>query len=281
MLTFEFLNAPAGFAMSETLLGNGLYSPLWMVLAAGVLNTLKVALPAWLLSMLLGTALGFAQLSQDAWVSRTARMIVQLVRNVPLLLLLLAVYFAWIKLFPPADQAWQINGMVYVSKSGLVVPELNDWTWQLPAQGRFAVEGGLALSTEWLALTLALGLYTAVYVAEVVRAGVQSVPTGQVHAARALGLNTMQVRRWVVWPLALRLAVPPLANQSINLLKNASLGVAVGYPELVSVGNTAMNQSGRVVECVLVVMLIYALLSALTAGLFARINRRVNAGASA
>ena len=98
-------------------------------------------------------------------------------------------------------------------------------------------------------------------------------------SALALGLNNAQTTRHVVLPLALRVAVPSLSNQYLNLLKNASLGVAVGYPELVSVANTAINQSGKAVECVLIILITYALLSAVAAGLMNALNTRVNRGA--
>lgn len=135
------------------------------------------------------------------------------------------------------------------------------------------------LSPEYLAVLLALVVYTAAFVAEVVRAGIQAVKPGMRQGALALGLNNRQLNRHVVLPLALRVMVPSLSNQYLNLLKNASLGVAVGYPELVSVANTAINQSGKAVECVLIILFTYALLSAVAAGLMNMLNTRVNRGA--
>jgi general L-amino acid transport system permease protein len=135
--------------------------------------------------------------------------------------------------------------------------------------------GGAALSPEYLAVVLALGLYSAAFVAEIVRAGIQSVPPGQVWAARALGLRGGQQLRWVVLPQALRVIVPSLTNQLLSLVKNSSLAVAVGYPELVSVANTSLNSTGRAFECIAVVMAVYLLLSLLIAALMNRYNARV------
>jgi general L-amino acid transport system permease protein len=194
---------------------------------------------------------------------------------VPLLLQLLAIYFAITQFLPIASQAWSFGDSVFLSKSGLAFPSFSE----APVRGRFSIEGGWVLSPEYLAVLLALVVYTAAFVAEIVRAGVQAVRPGMRQGALALGLSNAQTTRYVVLPLALRVVVPSLSNQYLNLLKNASLGVAVGYPELVSVANTAINQSGKAVECVLIILVTYALLSAVAAGLMNALNTRVNRGA--
>lgn len=278
-LKFSFLKDPAGFSLSESIFAVTAQSQYTELILAGLLNTMKVAVPALVLCSLLGLLIGLGRLSQAASWRWLCDAYVGLVRNVPMLLQLLAIYFAITRFLPIASEAWSWNGWLFLSKSGLALPVLSAGDWVLPQQGRFAVEAAWVLSPEYLAVLLALSIYTSAFVAEIVRAGVQSVPHGLVQAAWALGLNTQQTRREVVLPVALRLIVPALSNQYLNLLKNASLGVAVGYPELVSVSNTAMNQSGRVVECVLIVMLLYAVLSLLTARLMNDINKRVNRGA--
>ncbi len=126
-----------------------------------------------------------------------------------------------------------------------------------PIKGEFAIENGGALTPEFLAVLLGLTLYTAAFIAEVVRAGVQSVPRGQGEAASALGLSRQQEMRLVMLPQALRVIIPPLTNQYLNLTKNSSLAVAIGYPDVVSIANTALNQTGRAVECISIVMLVY------------------------
>jgi general L-amino acid transport system permease protein len=127
----------------------------------------------------------------------------------------------------------------------------------MPIKGEFAIENGGALTPEFLAVLLGLTLYTASFIAEVVRGGIASVPRGQGEAASALGLNRSQEMRLVMLPQALRVIIPPLTNQYLNLTKNSSLAVAIGYPDVVSIANTALNQTGRAVECISLVMLVY------------------------
>ena len=127
----------------------------------------------------------------------------------------------------------------------------------LPVKGEFSVENGGALTPEFLAILLGLTIYTAAFIAEVVRAGIASVPAGQGEAAAALGLDRGLEIRLVMLPQALRVIVPPLTNQYLNLTKNSSLAVAIGYPDIVSIANTAMNQTGRAVECIAILMAVY------------------------
>jgi len=126
-----------------------------------------------------------------------------------------------------------------------------------PTKGEFAIENGGALTPEFLAVLIGLTLYTAAFIAEVVRGGIASVPRGQGEAASALGLSRQQEMHLVMLPQALRVIIPPLTNQYLNLTKNSSLAVAIGYPDVVSIANTARNQTGRAVECISIVMLIY------------------------
>ena len=146
--------------------------------------------------------------------------------------------------------------------------------WELPALGEVQVEGGASWTPEFLAVLLGLTFYTAAFIAEVVRAGIASVPAGQVEASAALGLSRLRAMRLVVLPQALRLIVPPLTNQYLNLTKNSSLAVAVGYPDVVSIANTAINQSGRAVECIAIIMAVYLTTSLLTSAAMAWVNRR-------
>ncbi|MFO1204716.1 MAG: ABC transporter permease subunit [Burkholderiales bacterium] len=147
--------------------------------------------------------------------------------------------------------------------------------WQVPEQLAFAVDGGGSATPEFLALLLGLVLYTAAFVAEVVRSGIQSVDRGQVEAARALGLTPRLEMRLVVLPQALRVIVPPLTNQYLNLTKNSSLAVAIGYPDVVSIANTTLNQTGRAVECIAIIMAVYLATSLATAACMSWYNRRV------
>lgn len=141
-------------------------------------------------------------------------------------------------------------------------------SWQRPELQGFNFTGGWVLIPEFVALWLALSTYTAAYVAEIVRAGIQAVSPGQREAANALGLNASQTLRLVIIPQALRVIIPPLCGQYLNLTKNSSLGVAIGYPELVSVfAGTVLNQTGQAIEVIGITMAVYLALS-LTISLF-------------
>jgi general L-amino acid transport system permease protein len=144
----------------------------------------------------------------------------------------------------------------------------------VPIKGEFAIENGGALTPEFLSVLLGLTIYTAAFVAEVVRGGIQSVSTGQAEAASALGLSRGQTMRLVMLPQALRVIIPPVTNQYLNLTKNSSLAVAIGYPDVVSIANTAINQTGRAVECIALIMLVYLSTSLATSLLMNWYNTR-------
>jgi general L-amino acid transport system permease protein len=145
----------------------------------------------------------------------------------------------------------------------------------VPVFQRFNFEGGLRLSTEFAALLTGLVIYTGAFTAEVVRAGIQSVPRGQIEAARAVGLTQAQLLRLVVFPQALRVIIPPLISQYLNLTKNSSLAVAIGYPDLFFVGRTIINQAGRAAPVFALVMGVYLALSLFTSAVMNLYNRRV------
>ncbi|MDG4720985.1 MULTISPECIES: amino acid ABC transporter permease [Thalassospira] len=134
----------------------------------------------------------------------------------------------------------------------------------MPTLKGFNIRGGYNISPEFLALLIGLTVYTSTYVAEVVRSGIQAVPNGQWEAADSLGIKRSVALRKVILPQSMRVAIPPLTNQYLNLTKNSSLAVAVGYPDLVSVSNTTMNQTGQAIEAISIFMLIYLGLSLLT-----------------
>ena len=148
-------------------------------------------------------------------------------------------------------------------------------TWSIPVQETFMVIGGAKATPEFLAVLVGLVMYTSAFVAEVVRSGIQSVSHGQSEAARALGLSRRQEMRLVVLPQALRVIVPPMTNQYLNLTKNSSLAVAIGYPDVVSIANTTINQSGRAVECIAIIMLVYLSTSLGTSAVMNWYNKRV------
>ena len=139
----------------------------------------------------------------------------------------------------------------------------------------FNFKGGLTVSPEFIALLLGLVLYTAAFVAEVVRAGIQSVSKGQTEAALSLGLRPIFVLNLVILPQALRVIVPPLTSQMLNLTKNSSLAVAIGFPDFVSVANTTMNQTGQAIEGVALIMAVYLVFSLSTSAFMNWYNKRV------
>ena len=145
----------------------------------------------------------------------------------------------------------------------------------VPVLQGFNFQGGTNISPEFTALLLGLILYTAAFVAEVVRAGIQSVSKGQTEAAMSLGLRPVRVLKLVVLPQALRVIIPPLTSQMLNLTKNSSLAVAIGYPDFVSVAGTTINQTGQAIEGVALMMIVYLTLSLLTSAFMNWYNKKM------
>lgn len=148
-------------------------------------------------------------------------------------------------------------------------------TFDYPVLGGFNFAGGKVIIPEFMALLVALTIYTASFIAEIVRAGIQSVSHGQTEAANALGLRNAPTTRLVVIPQAMRVIIPPLASQYLNLTKNSSLAVAIGYPELVATGGTVLNQTGQAIEIVMIWMVVYLTLSLTTSGFMNWFNARM------
>ncbi len=164
-----------------------------------------------------------------------------------------------------------VFGLPFITWLGFGAPMEMD----APKLVGFNFEGGLTVSPEFIALLLGLVLYTAAFVAEVVRAGIQSVSKGQREAAMSIGLRTTLVLNLVILPQALRVIVPPLTSQMLNLTKNSSLAVAIGYPDFVSVANTTMNQTGQSIEGVALIMAVYLFFSLSTSVFMNWYNKRV------
>jgi general L-amino acid transport system permease protein len=147
--------------------------------------------------------------------------------------------------------------------------------WDVPVLQGFNFKGGTAVTPEFTALLLGLVLYTGAFIAEIVRAGIQSVDWGQIEAARSLGLKSTLVMRLVVLPQALRVIVPPLTSQMLNLTKNTSLAIAIGYPDFVAVVSTTINQTGQAVEGVAMIMAVYLFFSLLTSAVMNWYNKKI------
>jgi general L-amino acid transport system permease protein len=147
--------------------------------------------------------------------------------------------------------------------------------FEIPEQGNFNLRGGVGLVPEFAALFFALSTYTAAFIGEIVRAGILAVNKGQTEASHALGIRPGPTLRLVVIPQAMRVIIPPLASQYLNLTKNSSLAVAIGYPDLVAAGGTVLNQSGQAVEIIAIWMAVYLTLSLLTSAFMNWFNSRM------
>jgi len=158
---------------------------------------------------------------------------------------------------PMPREALQPLPGVFLTNRGIYFPAPGS----VPVLESFNFAGGFVLTPEFTALLLGLTVYTAAFIAEIVRAGVLAVSLGQWDAAFAIGLTRGQALRRVVVPQALRVMVPPMGSQYLNITKNSSLAVAIGYPDLVSIANTAINQTGQAIEGVAIIMAVYLTIS--------------------
>ena len=331
---FGFLNRSAGFDISETPIpysSSDTYAKAFLV---GLLNTLFVSFIGIVLATILGIVVGVARLSPNWLLRRITSAYVELMRNTPLLVQLVLIYFAVLLQLPAIAQTLTLPGSIFLNQRGVFVPgpqlsaglpawlgfvavgivvlvvarrasmrradagrpvhglRLLGWfallalaiigwiltapvTFDLPVRERFNFTGGLALSPEFTALLVGLVLYTAAFIGEVVRGGIQAVRRGQLEAARALGLSEGDTLRLIVFPQALRIIVPPLTSQYLNLAKNSSLAVAVGYPDLFKVGQTMANQTGQPVPVIILIMGTYLAISLVTSLFMNLYNRRV------
>ncbi|MDH6233725.1 general L-amino acid transport system permease protein [Mesorhizobium soli] len=175
--------------------------------------------------------------------------------------------------------AFPRSGKLALAGFGAVLIGLCAWgfstmTLDRPALVGFNFRGGWSVTPEYLAMLFGLAFYTSGFIAEIVRGSLAALPKGQSEAASSLGLGPFLTLWLVLAPQALRLMLPPLANQYLNLIKNTTLAVLIGYPDLVSVGNTALNQTGRAIETVTIYLLIYLSLSLVTSVLIRRLEKR-------
>jgi general L-amino acid transport system permease protein len=173
--------------------------------------------------------------------------------------------------------AWLLNTLIALAAAPvlawLVAGAPIGMSW--PALRGFNIAGGARITPEFAAILIGLTVYTSAFIAEIVRSGLLAVPKGQIEAARALGLKESVILRKVTLPQALRIIVPPLTSQYLNLTKNSSLSVAVGYPDLVNVANTTINQTGQAIEGITIIMLVYLTTSLSTSAFMNWYNRRI------
>ena len=315
-LGFGFLRDPANFEIGDTTWLR--FSPensVARAIAVGLLNTARVSALGCVLAVALGFVVGVLRLSRNPALSGLMRAGVEVIRNTPLLLLLLFLA-ASLHGLPAASHAVQPAPGVFLSNRGLVLPSVDLgaitlWLaaavvvalllrrriggagWKIASAlalmtmlsmlvqhpivstghlNGFNIVGGTTFSPEFAALLAALALHQSAHISEVVRGAILAVPRGQRDAARALGLSRWQVLRLVTIPLALRAMVPLLATNCVSLVKNSSLAVAIGFPDVVSILNTTGNQTGHNIETMLIMIVVYLSLSLAVAAALNRYN---------
>ncbi len=329
---FDYLRNTSGFEIGESLIPYRPTDTYGRAYLVGLLNTLAVSVVGILLATILGVIIGVARLSTNWLVNRLAAFYIEVIRNTPLLVQLVFIYFGVFFQLPPVAQSITFPGAIYANQRGVFVPRpialpaFLPWlafvaagiavalvasktvarsspsailpvvvavaalvlipalgwvllgaplTLELPVRERFNFRGGLALSPEFSTILFGLVLYTAGFIAEVVRGGIQAVTRGQIEAAQALGFSRSQILRLIIFPQAMRVIVPPLTSQYLNLAKNSSLAVYIGYPDLFAVNQTIANQTGQPVPAIALVMATYLGMSLLTSLVMNIYNRRV------
>ncbi|MBW4562641.1 MAG: ABC transporter permease subunit [Mojavia pulchra JT2-VF2] len=253
---FDFLQQQASFDIGETPIAYKPTDAYSRALWVGLINSLRVAIVGIFFATIVGLSAGIGRLSDNWLVRNIAQVYVEIFRNTPLLLQLLFWYFAVFLGFFKVENKISVWGLISFSQNGIELP------W-------------FTLSPEFSTLLLGLIFYTGAFIAEIVRGGIQSVAKGQWEAARSLGLKPGLVMRLVVFPQALRVIIPPLTSQYLNLTKNTSLAIAIGYPDIYFVASTTFNQTGRAVEVMLLIMLTYLTLSLTISIMMNLLNRMV------
>jgi general L-amino acid transport system permease protein len=268
---FGFWDNTAGFDISQSLIDYSNTSTYGRAFWVGLLNTLLVAALGIVFATILGFVIGIARLSTNWLVAHVAAFYVAAA----------IAYRIWAKRRQNATGQQApvlLVTLAFVIVLPLVVLALSGFplTFKYPQSGRFNIQGGLEILPEFMALLFGLVLYTAAFIAEVVRAGIRSVAKGQTEAAYSLGLRPGPTLRLVVVPQAMRVIIPPLTSQYLNLTKNSSLAVAIGYPDLVQIfAGTVLNQTGQAVEVIAITMAVYLTISLATSALMNLYNRHI------
>ncbi len=279
-LNFGFLLQPAGFDIGDALIAYQASDSYLRAFAVGLINTLVMALSAGVGAMLLGLLAGVGLVVGNR-ISRSAlQAFVELMRNLPKLLLLLTIYIVMVNTLPVVAEALHPLPGVYLSNRGLAFPgfDFSSGEFSVPQLERFSFQGGWELQTQFVALWLTLMIYHGAQIAEIVRGGLQAIPKGQWEAATALGLSMPQRLRLVVLPQVIQQIIPSLISQFINLLKNTSIGLAVGFTDLMAVASTTINQAFKPVEVMLVIMLVYLGIGVLLASALNGLNQHARRG---
>ena len=257
-LGWDFLWEPSQVVISESLLSHDHEAATWRAIVVGIGNTLYVSAIVIVLSTVFGLLLGLARLSDNPLARNTSRIWIELARNFPPIVILIFLYSLWWKILPPLDDAWQLLPGITLSMRGLQAETL-----------------GWELSPELSTVVIGLTLYTAGFIAEIVRAGVLAIPKGQWEAGRSLSLSRRQILRLVIIPQTLRVIVPSMNSQYINTVKNSTLVIAVGYPDFLAVMNTIISKSSHSIEGVGIILGVFLAINLSLSALANWYNRRI------
>ncbi|MBY0511952.1 MAG: ABC transporter permease subunit [Rhodospirillaceae bacterium] len=262
---FDFLGRAARFPISESVLPYSSVDTFAWAFVVGLGNTLFASALIIVLATLLGFATALARRSRNPLARGIGAAFVETMRNTPLVVQLLFWYaMVTLGLPHPHDALNPLPG-VYLTDRGLYIPwpRIADFSFAMeyPTLGRFNYSGGLALTPEFTAMLVGLVFYSAAFVGEIIRGGIDAVARGQWEAGRALGLPESLVLRRIIMPQALRVIIPPMTSQYINIVKNTTLALVVGYPDIAFVTATTINQTGQAVEGILLLMIVFLVIS--------------------
>ncbi len=252
---FSWLSKPASFALAEHPLPYTSSDSYAWALFIGLLNSLKVIVSSLILATFLGTLIGFARTGKNSLLGLIAAGYITIIRQTPLLLQLMFWYFVGF-LSLKDNMFIQLKNIFNISNQGIEF-------------------SGLTFSSEFLALLLGLSIFTSAYIAEVIRGGILSVPRGQWEAFRSLGLSERKGLIRIILPQALPAIIPGLTSQYLNLAKNSTLAIAVGYSDIYAINDTIINQTGRAIECFILLLVSFLLLNLLITNTMEIINRLI------
>ncbi|MCV0437455.1 MAG: ABC transporter permease subunit [Hydrogenophaga sp.] len=246
-------------------------------LMVGAVNTIKIAAAGIALATVIGIFVGAGGLSSNPLVRWLCSAYVDLMRNVPVLLHITIWYMVFLSL-PGPREAINIGDWLMISNRGIFLPgwlvEDGNWVFKMPSVEGFNIVSGISISPEYGALAIGIGMYTAAFVAEIFRGSIQAIPNGQWEAGQAIGLHRRKVFWRIVFPQSTRVAIPPLTSEYLGALKNSSLAVAIGYQDLVGVGNSVLFETGQAIEVISLTVLFYIVISLIVSLLMEVVNRR-------
>ena len=252
---FSWLFKPASFALAEHPLPYTSSDSYAWALFIGWLNSLKVIVSSLILATFLGTLIGFARTGTNSLLGLISAGYITIIRQTPLLLQLMFWYFVGF-LGLKDNMFIQIKNIFNISNKGIEF-------------------SGLTFSSEFLALLFGLSIFTSAYIAEVIRGGILSVSRGQWEAFRSLGISERKGLIRIILPQALPAIIPGLTSQYLNLAKNSTLAIAVGYSDIYAINDTIINQTGRAIECFIILIFSFLLLNLLITNAMEIINRLI------